>query len=155
MYYELYQSIKQQVAGALGLETGPDGGLTGGTEPGGLQDIRWFTNQYEGGTVTTAPCLLVECLPLAMSRQMKEAGTTDIGVRLHVVSALAGDAEGVVEDSDVEAHEALALRVLAAVEDGTFRFDGGVTRPLRLAAWAYQPKQKGYLVTWIDLKTKG
>lgn len=154
MYYGLYKSIKQLVADSLELVIDPENGQISGSIPGGIQDIQWFNAQYEGG-IQKSPCLFVEFSPLAINRQTKQTNTTDIAIRLHVVSGVVSQADGSISDNDVFQHEALGHRVLDAVEDRSLTFEGKETRSLRLAGWSHQYKNSGWLATLIDLKTKG
>lgn len=154
MYFELYQSIKKIVVAGFGLTLDPITGKV--TAPFGseLQDIQWFNNQYEG-TILVAPVLFIEFAPLVINRQTKQAATTDISIRLHVVSRVVGDSDGDIPDTDVFRHESLAHRILSLLEDKPLSFLEEDTRPLRLAGWEHHHKYKGWMVTLIDLKTKG
>lgn len=154
MYYELYKSAREQVAEVFGLTVDPANGQVSGALTGGLQNIQWLGGQYESGIGAT-PCLLVEFLPLVVNRQGKQSEAAEIGLRLHVVSDVAVDAVGNVADAPVAAHEALAHRVLNALEDVPLTFQHAQTRPLRLSGWTHHHRHNGYMVTLIDLKTKG
>lgn len=154
MFYELYQSIKNEIASSLGLNVDPDNGRVGNDDPEGLQDIQWFNNQYEG-TIHVAPCLFVEFAPLVINRQTKRSNTTGSGIRLHVVSVVLSESDGCVPDVDIRRHEALAHRVLEAVEDTRLAFMEEETLPLRLTGWTHHHNYNGWMVTLIDLKTKG
>lgn len=120
----------------------------------GLQDIQWFNAPYDG-ILSVVPALFVEFAPLVINRQAKQANLTEISIRLHIVSATLGEPGGEVADNDVYQHEKLANQVREALEDKTLLFLEDETRPLRLAGWTYHPNYKGWMVTWIDLKTKG
>ena len=154
MYYELYQSIKRLVADSLGLSVNLDTGEVSAIDPDGLQDIQWFNAQYEG-VIHAAPVLFVEFSPLVINRQTKQTRTTEIAIRLHVVSGVMGESDGDIHDRDVYRHEELAKRVLEALEDKSPTFLGEETRPLRLSGWTHHHKYNGWMVTLIDLKTKG
>lgn len=154
MYYELYKSIKQQIADSLGLVIDPDNGQVSGSVPNGIQDIQWFNAQYEG-IIHIAPCVYVEFSPLVINRQTKQTNTTDISIRLHIVSEVVSESDGCIPDDDVFQHESLGHQVLDAVEDKPLMFLEEETRPLRLAGWTHHHKYNGWMVTLIDLKTKG
>lgn len=154
MYYELYTSVRRQVAEGFGLTVDPENGQVSGALAGGLQDVKWLGGQYESGIGAT-PCLLVEFLPLVVNRQSKQSDVAEIGLRLHVVSDVAVDEAGNVADAAVAAHEALAHRVLDVLEDVSLLFQNAETRPLRLSGWTHHHRHNGYMVTLIDLKTKG
>ncbi|MCD7838848.1 MAG: hypothetical protein LUG65_08050 [Clostridiales bacterium] len=154
MYYELYKSIKQLITDSLHLNVDPDSGQVIGSTPGGIQDIQWFNNQYEG-VIHIAPCLFIEFSPLVINRQTKQTNTTDIGIRLHVVSEVVSESDGYIPDSDVLQHEKLAHQALDSVEDKPLTFLEEETRSLRLSGWTHYHKYNGWMVTLIDLKTKG
>lgn len=154
MYYELYKSIKQQIADSLGLIIDPENGQITGSVPDGIQDIQWFNAQYDG-VIHIAPCVFVEFSPLVINRQTKQTNTTDISVRLHIVSEVVSESDGCIPDIDVFQHETLGHQVLDAVEDKPLMFLGEETRPLRLVGWTHHHKYNGWMVTLIDLKTKG
>lgn len=154
MYFELYQSVKKLVAQGFGLTLDADTGKVIPSPDAELQDIKWFNNQYEG-TILTAPVLFIEFSPLVINRRTKQTNTTDITIRLHVVSKIVVDSDGDIPDTDVFRHESLAYRVLSLVEDVSLPFLEGMTRSLRVAGWEHSYKYKGWMVTLIDLKTKG
>ena len=154
MYYSLFQSIKTEVAKSLGLVINDQTGKVSNPASAGLQDIQWFNAQYDG-IIHIAPALFVEFAPLVINRQTKQTNTTEISIRLHVVSQTVGESDGDVPDSDVGRHEDLAGRILEALEDKPLLFLEDETRPLRLAGWTHHHKYKGWMVTLIDLKTKG
>ncbi len=154
MYYRLFQSIKAEVAETLGLVINDQTGEVSNPLPEGLQTIQWFSAQYEG-LIPSVPALLVEFAPLVVNRQSKQTNTTEISIRLHIVSAIREEPGGNVTDTDVYRHEKLASRVLEALENKRMLFSEYETRPLRLAGWTYHPQYKGWMVTFIDLKTKG
>lgn len=99
--------------------------------------------------------IFVECAPVDLSPETKLARSRSLTVRLHVVSPVAGGSEGKVRDADIEAHEAMAHRVLECLQQQRLPFDGHETRPLRPVSWTPQPKYPGYLMTWIEFRTKG
>lgn len=154
MYYKLFQSIKTQVAESLGLVINGQTGQVSNPLVEGLQDIQWFNAPYEG-LIPRVPALFVEFAPLLVNRQSKQSHTTEISIRLHVVSALTEESDGGVADADVYRHEKLASRILEALEEKRMLFLEDETRPLRLAGWTYHPQYKGWMVTFVDLKTKG
>lgn len=154
MYYELYKSIKELIAASQGLAIDPENGQITGGVAGRIQDIQWFNAQYDG-VIAHVPCVFVEFLPLVINRQTKQTNTTDIGIRLHVVSELSGSSEGGPADTDVERHERLCHEVLDAVEDKSLVFLDGQTRAVRLSGWTYHPTYNGRMATFIELKTKG
>lgn len=154
MYYSLYQSIKKYVAEALGLTIDQTNGKVSNSKPKGLQDIQWFNAQYEE-IVHIVPALFIEFAPLVVNRQTKQTATTEISIRLHVVSQVLAESDGDIPDSDVEQHERLAHQILDSLEDRTLTFQEEETRPLRLTGWTHHHKYKGWMVTLIDLKTKG
>lgn len=154
MYYSIYKSIKQQIIEGLGLVSDPQTGRITNNDPAGLQDIQWFNNQYEG-VVHTSPIVFVEFLPLSMIRTTKISNQTDIAIRLHVVSSVSSSSDGHLPDRDIAQNEKLAHDIRCCVEEKTQPFDAGETRPLQLSGWTHQYKYNGWLITLMDLKTKG
>lgn len=153
MYYSLYKDIKTILATAFGIELDLETGIVrNGTEE--LRDVQWFNNQYEG-IIHTAPVVFIEFSDLDITDQTKQAKQTVIQFRLHVVTEVMDESDGDVADGDVWHHEALACKVLDALEDCKLHFEGHETRPLRAFRWAHHHKYNGFMVTLIDLKTKG
>jgi len=120
----------------------------------GLEDIQLYNNQFEG-LIGTTPVVYVEFDPLVINNATKMASQTEIGIHLHVVTEVNGMQEGHISDQLVEEHFALTDEVLEVMEGYTLPFDGGSTRPLQLVGWTPQYKYNGWIVTIIDLKTKG
>ena len=92
---------------------------------------------------------------LSFSHVTKTAQTTPISIRLHVVSEVMSDSDGEIRDDDVAAHEEIARKVLQAMEEVRLPFEGGETRPIRLASWTHNHKYYGWMVTLLGLETKG
>ncbi len=137
MYNSMYQALK---AAILPVE--------------GLSNVQWFNNQYEG-VVGQTPVVYVEFNPLSINKLAKSVTQTEIGIRLHVVTANPGTEEGTIPDELVTDHHLLAGDVADAVESYRLPFEGEVTRPLQLTGWTALYKYNGWLVTQIDLRTKG
>ncbi|MCI7783191.1 MAG: hypothetical protein SO287_12910 [Parabacteroides sp.] len=154
MYLQLYKAIKQHVACAFGMELDPLTGMVSDTGESPLKDIQWFNNQYEG-VIHAIPALFVEFGELSFSHVTKTAQTTPISIRLHVVSEVMSDSDGEIRDDDVAAHEEIARKVLQAMEEVRLPFEGGETRPIRLASWTHNHKYYGWMVTLLGLETKG
>lgn len=154
MYYTMYKNIKQILAEAFGLTLDPESGIVRPRAEGCLQDIQWFNAQYEG-TIHTAPVVFVEFAPLDLSERTKQTDETEIRIRLHVVTEVMDESDGDVWDADVERHERLAHHVVEALTNWRIDFEGKETRPLRVARWEHHHKYNGWMVTLIDLKTKG
>ena len=154
MYLQLYKAIKQHVACAFGMELDPLTGMVSDTGESPLKDIQWFNNQYEG-VIHATPALFIEFGGLDFSRTTKQAQTTPISIRLHVVSEVMSDSDGEIRDDDVAAHEEIARKVLQAMEEVRLPFEGGETRPIRLASWTHNHKYYGWMVTLLGLETKG
>lgn len=154
MYLQLYKAIKQRVADVFGMELDPLTGMVSDTGESPLKDIQWFNNQYEG-VIHATPALFIEFGGLDFSRTTKQAQTTPISIRLHVVSEVMSDSDGEIRDDDVAAHEEIARKVLQAMDGVRLPFEGGETRPVRLASWTHNHKYNGWMVTLIGLETKG
>ena len=154
MYLQLYKAIKQHVACAFGMELDPLTGMVSDTGESPLKDIQWFNNQYEG-VIHATPSLFIEFGGLDFSRTTKQAQTTPISIRLHVVSEVMSDSDGEIRDADVAAHEEIARKVLQAMEEVRLPFECGETRPIRLASWTHNHKYYGWMVTLLGLETKG
>ena len=148
MYLQLYKAIKQHVACAFGMELDPLTGMVSDTGESPLKDIQWFNNQYEG-VIHAIPALFVEFGELSFSHVTKTAQTTPISIRLHVVSEVMSESDGEIRDEDVAAHEAIARKVLQAMEEVRLPFEGGETRPIRLASWTHNHKYYGWMVTLL------
>ena len=154
MYLQLYKAIKWRVACAFGMELDPLTGRVSDIGDSPLKDIQWFNNQYEG-VIHTTPALFIEFGGLEFSPTTKQALTTSISIRLHVVSEVMSESDGEIRDDDVAAHEQIARKVLQAMEEEKLPFENGETRPLRLASWTYNHKYYGWMVTLVGLETKG
>ena len=154
MYLQLYKAIKQRVACAFGMELDPLTGMVSDTGESPLKDIQWFNNQYEG-VIHATPALFIALGGLDFSRTTKQAQTTPISIRLHVVSEVMSDSDGEIRDADVAAHEEIARKVLQAMEEVRLPFENGETRPIRLASWTHNHKYYGWMVTLLGLATKG
>ncbi|MGM9798285.1 MAG: hypothetical protein ACI3ZY_12105 [Parabacteroides sp.] len=154
MYLQLYKEIKRRVACAFGMETDQLTGMVIDTDESPLKDIQWFNNQYEG-VIHTTPALFIEFGELNFSHIMKTSQTTPISIRLHVVSEVLSESDGEIRDEDVAAHEEIVRKVLQAIEEVRLPFDGGETRPIRLASWTHNHKYNGWMVTLLGLETKG
>ena len=120
----------------------------------GLEEVQWYNNQYEG-IIGAAPAVYIEFDPLPINKATKMAAQTPIGIHLHVITEVIGHQDGFISDILVEEHHALADEVLEAVEGFCLPFCGDSTRPLQLTGWTPIYKYNGWLVTVIDLKTKG
>ena len=154
MYLQLYKAIKERVACAFGMDLDQLTGMVSDTGESPLKDIQWFNNQYEG-VIHAAPALFIEFGGLDFSRTTKQDQTTPISIRLHVVSEVMSDSDGEIRDADVAAHEEIARKVLQAMEEVRLPFEGGETRPIRLASWAHNHKYYRWMVTLLGLETKG
>ena len=154
MYLQLYKAIKWRVACAFGMELDPLTGRVSDIGDSPLKDIQWFNNQYEG-VIHTTPALFIEFGGLEFSRTTKQALTTPISIRLHVVSEVMSESDGEILDDDVAAHEEIARKVLQAMEEVKLAFENGETRPLRMASWTHNHKYYGWMVTLVGLETKG
>lgn len=137
MYYSLYKALKEAI-----------------TRVEGVEDVQWFNAQYEG-IIHAAPAVFVEFSPLVITRATKATHQTAIALRLHILSEVISESDNSVPDEQVEQHEALAQRVLEAVEDLHLPFETSETRALELCGWTHHHKYKGWMATWLDLKTKG
>lgn len=62
---------------------------------------------------------------------------------------------GMSGTEDVEWHEKLAHDVLEAVVRQRLRFEDHKTRPLDPVSWRHYHKYNGWMVTLVELKTKG
>lgn len=155
MYYSLYLTIKQRLADAFGLTLDAETGEVIPASESPLKEIRWFNEPYGTGNFSGEAAIFVECMPVELTPETKGARNQLLTIRLHVVSQLPVETEGKVHDRDLEAHEALAQRVLECLEQQRLPFDGAETRPLRPVNWTPQPKYPGYLTTWIEFRTKG
>ena len=154
MYLQLYKAIKQRVACAFGMELDPLTGMVSDTGESPLKDIQWFNNQYEG-VIHTTPTLFIEFGELSFRHVTKTTDATTISLRLHVVSEVWSESDGEIRDDDVAAHEEIARKVLQAMEEVRLPFEGGETRPIRLASWTHNHKYYGWMVTLLGLETKG
>ena len=154
MYLQLYKAIKQRVADAFGLELDPLTGRVSDIGDSPLKDIQWFNNQYEG-VILVSPSLFIEFGGWEFSRTTKQALTTPISIRLHVVSEVMSESDGEIRDDDVAAHEQIARKVAEALDEVRLPFENGETRPLRLASWTHNHKYYGWMVTLVGLETKG
>lgn len=137
MYYSLYQALKAVL-----------------TPIESVQDVQWFNAQYEG-IIHIAPSVFVEFSPLVITRETKLSNQIAIAIRLHIVSEVISESDNSVSDAQVEEHEALAHRVLDATDGLRLPFDESETRPLQPSGWTHHHKYNGWMVTLIDLKTKG
>lgn len=155
MYYCLYQTIKQRLADAFGLTLDAETGEVADASESELKEIRWFNEPYETGGLPGMATVLVECTPVDLSAETKSARNRPLTIRLHVVSQMGGGAEGKVRDSDLKVHEGMVQRVVDCLQQQRLPFDGHETRPLRPVSWTPQPKYPGYLMTWIEFRTKG
>lgn len=155
MYYCLYQAIKQRLADEFGLTLDPETGKVTDASASELKEIRWFNEPYEMGNFLGMATLFVECTSVEISPETKMAQSRPLTIRLHVVSQLPVETEGKVRDADIEAHERIAQRVVECLRQQRLPFDGHETRPLRPVSWTPQPKYPGYLMTWIEFRTKG
>lgn len=154
MYLQLFKAIKGRVADAFGLELDPLTGMVIDTGESPLKDIQWFNNQYEG-VIHTTPTLFIEFGELSFSHVTKTTDATPISLRLHVVSEVLSESDGEIRDDDVAAHEEIARKVVDSLEGVRLPFEGGETRPVRLASWTHNHKYNGWMVTLIGLETKG
>jgi len=152
MYYKLYKNLRQLIADATGITLGSDGRVEQANDV--LQDIQWFNNQYES-TIHAAPVVFVEFQPLDISQLTKQNHSTEIPLRLHVVTQVMNESDNDVSDADVIDHEALAIKVLEAVEGERLTWLEGQTRLLTLTKWTHYHNYLGWMVTLIELKTKG
>ena len=169
MYYCLYQTIKQRLADTFGLTLDAETGEVTVASESELKAIQWFNEPYatEGipEVVSGLPdrasglprmaTVFVECMSVDLSPETKLARSRPLTIRLHVVSLAAEGKEGKVRDADIEAHERMAQRVVECLRQQRLPFDGHETRPLRPVSWTPQPKYPGYLMTWIEFRTKG
>lgn len=137
MYNSMYQAIQMALQSVDGLE-----------------EVQWYNNQFEG-LIGAVPVVYVEFDPLLINKATKMVSQTEIGIHLHVVTEVDGAQAGFISDQLVEEHFALVDEVLECTEGYTLPFDGGSARPLQLVGWTPQYKYNGWLVTTLDLKTKG
>ena len=154
MFYSLYKDIKNLIAESFGIVLDPKTGIVADASKSRLKDIQWFNNQYEG-IVHTSPVVLVEFSELDISPATKQTNTANINIRLHIVSEVKDESDGDVWDEDVEWHEKLAHDVLEAVVRQRLSFEDHETRPLDPVSWRHYHKYNGWMVTLIELKTKG
>lgn len=153
MYLELYKSIRSIVADAFGIEMDVDGRIID-THESALKDIQWFASQYDG-VIHTAPVLLVEFQDLDMSVLTKQTGRTHISIRLHVVTEADNESDGDVLYPAIAEHERIATDVWEALKYWKLDFMEGETDRLRPVKWGHNHNYRGYMVTWIELETKG
>lgn len=154
MYYSLYKDIKNRIAEEFGVKIAPDTGIVIPQEGSAIMDIQWFNSQYDG-VIHMAPVIFIEFSPLDISPATKQTNSTDINIRLHVVTEVMDESDGDVRDGDVLNHEELAEGVLNAVEGWRFDFNGHDTRPLQAVSWEHHHRYNGFMVTLVGLKTKG
>lgn len=155
MYYYLYQTIKQRLADAFGLTLDAETGEVADASESELKAIRWFNKPYELDGLPDVATVFVECTGVDLSPETKMNRSRPLVIRLHMVSKTTGGPENEVRDSDLRAHEALAWQATECLQQQRLPFEGEETRPLRPVSWTPQPKYPGYLMTWIEFRTKG
>lgn len=137
MYYKMYSALKAVISQVKEVE-----------------DVQWFNAQYEGVAGIT-PAVFIEFLPLVITRESKLASRMVVDIRLHIVCKTSSEADSDISDNAVNVHEVLAHAVLNSVTGLCLPFEGEQeSKPLQLCGWSHLHKQKGYLVSLIDLKTK-
>ncbi|WP_288149393.1 hypothetical protein [Bacteroides acidifaciens] len=154
MYYSLYKDIKKLIADKFGILLDPETGIVKDAAKSHLKDIQWFNDQYNG-VVHTSPVVFIEFSRLDISLETKQTNSTQINIRLHIVTEIMNESDGDVRDEDVLMHEQLAHQVLDSVKDWRLDFEENETRPLRPVSWEHYHKYNGWMVTLIELKTKG
>ena len=114
MYYSLYKDIKKLIADKFGILLDPETGIVKDAAKSHLKDIQWFNDQYNG-VVHTSPVVFIEFSRLDISLETKQTNSTQINIRLHIVTEIMNESDGDVRDEDVLMHEQLAHQVLAVV----------------------------------------
>jgi hypothetical protein len=135
-------------------------------EVAALMGVEWFNNQYEA-TILKAPVCFVE-FPEAQELlyESKDGKRTTVVARLHVVSKVLSKVDAAIPDSEVQAHETIALAVRDAlsglqptqtvVVTPATEEEPEVTRTdvigtnLQWSRWQHFHKFQGYMVTTID-----
>lgn len=119
-----------------------------------LEDVQWYNNQYEG-IIDIAPVVYVEFAAIEIDPVARMSGQTDLGIQLHVVTEIVSEREGHIPDSVVEEHQVLAEEIVETLEGLCLPFMNETTAPLELAGWNSENRYNGWLVTMINLTTKG
>ena len=139
MLYPHFKSIKERL----------------GAQVGGLKTIQWFNNQY-AGIIHAEPLALIE-FPDGMDviAVSKNTFRTEFPIRIHVISRAVSDSDEVIDDNQVEAHDALVNEVLAALKHWMPVTDEGTLgTPLVHTRYQTVHEYKGWLVTWLTFTTK-
>ena len=154
MYFSLYKSIRSLLADGFGMHIDETDGRIMDASDSPVKDIQWFADQYDR-TIHTAPVVLVEFQDLDFTKVTKQKGNVLINIRIHVVTETESESDGDVLYPSIEAHERLAVSVRNMLEGWCLDFAGGETRPIYTVKWGHNHNYRGYMVTWIELETKG
>ena len=121
----------------------------------GLKTTEWFNNQY-AGIIHAEQLALIE-FPDGMDiiGVTKSTYRTKFPVRIHVISRAVSDADEVIGDDQLQAHDALVNEVLTALRLWLPEANG-VPLSTSLVHTRYQAvhEYKGWLVTWLTFTTK-
>lgn len=152
MIFELFEQIREKLANAYGI-TISNGELTPSADSP-VKDIQYYADQYNG-IIHAAPAVFVEIDRLDFSQQTKQTRSTPIHITLHVVTEAASESDNNTPDEAFRAHEAIATKAQQALKDKTLLFEGGETRPLRVKGRQFYARYQGWMVTLLELETKG
>lgn len=113
-------------------------------------DVQWFNMQYEGQMPYERGYFIEFPDQLDFEQISKDAQRSDLRVRIHAYTKVAGDTDG-IPDSAVDEHETFAL----AAKDKLKGFKPtDKTTLLRFRGWKHHHKWKGWMVTFVDFTCK-
>lgn len=150
MLFKFYSAIKTQLV----------------AEVAALMGVEWFNNQYDGTIIKMPKCYVEFPDPQELEYDNKDNKRTIVVARMHVVSKVLTKIDNVVPDTEVQAHEAIALAVRDALsglqptqtvvvtpatdEEPEVTRTDVIGTNLKWSRWQHFHKFEGFMVTTID-----
>ena len=140
MLYPVYKSVKKRLTAQVPA----------------IKAIQWYNNQYVG-VIAAEPMVLIEFpSPADIEPLTKSTDRTELAIRIHYLTRAVSDADNMIPDSQVEAHEADVANVLATLKHYQLLDSEGVLigKPLQYIQYRSVHDYEGWLVTWLTFTTK-
>ncbi|PKQ69381.1 hypothetical protein BZG01_00135 [Labilibaculum manganireducens] len=119
------------------------------------EDCQWYNVQYEqAGWAFNAGFFVEFPDALQFDDISKMKRRSPLKIRVHVYNQNVQTTEG-ISDSDIDAHEAMALQVLNILDLHIPTLDGEeITSKLIFRGWQHWHRYQGWMITFIDFECK-
>lgn len=152
MLYEIFNDLRQELAGFYGLTVEPDSGTVFNPNPDEipLRDIQLYNLQFER-SIAIAPLILVDFDRLDFTEAYKGVWEAPLTVRFYVVSDSVSMSDGQRHDGDFLRHERICADVIKLFHTAKFT---SLARPMTLSAVEQLFDQESWMVRRIEFRSR-